>query len=148
MPAMAPLIILGSGYVGTRLARVALAEGRTVRVCRRSTGKIAQLGELGAQVKYVDAAMPKQLGPAMSGLAGATVVYSIPPVAALPPGQAIRAALQGAYGAGAACFIMLSSAGMYGSQPDDEAWVDEDTPVVHDDAPMLGVQARATTRAG
>jgi len=30
-----------------------------------------RLGELGAQVKYLDAAVPKQLGPACSGLAGA-----------------------------------------------------------------------------
>lgn len=138
---MAPLIILGCGYVGTRLARTALAAGRTVRVCARSTGRLAALAPLGAQVKYLDAAIPKQLGPVMSGLPGATVVYSIPPVTALPPGQAIRAALQGAYGAGAACFIHFSSAGLYGSQPDDDAWIDEDTPVVHDDTPMLNVQS-------
>jgi nucleoside-diphosphate-sugar epimerase len=138
---MTALIILGCGYVGTRLARTALAESRVVRVCRRSTGRLAPLAELGAQVKYTDAGVPKQLGPAVSGLAGATVVYSIPPVAALPPGQAIRAALQAAYGAGAACFLHLSSAGLYGGQPDDEIWIDEDTPVAHDDAPMLNVQA-------
>lgn len=138
---MAPLLILGCGYVGARLARAALAAGRTVRVCARSTGRLAALGELRAQVKYLDAAVPKQLGPASAGLAGATVVYSIPPVTSLPPGQAIRAALQAAYGAGAACFIHLSSAGLYGSQPDDETWVDEDTPIVHDDPPMMNVQS-------
>jgi len=138
---MAPLIILGCGYVGARLARTALAEGRTVRVCARSTGRLAPLGTAGAQVKYLDAAVPKQLGPALSGLAGATVVYSIPPVAALPPGQAVRAALQAAYGAGAGCFIHLSSAGLYGSQPDDEPWIDEDTPLAQDDPPMHNVMA-------
>ena len=138
---MAPLIILGCGYVGARLARTALAEGRTVRVCARSTGRLAPLGTAGAQVKYLDAAVPKQLGPALSGLAGSTVVYSIPPVAALPPGHAIRAALQAAYGGGAACFIHFSSAGLYGSQPDDDAWIDEDTPLALDDRPMANVQA-------
>jgi nucleoside-diphosphate-sugar epimerase len=140
-PPMTPLIILGCGYVGTRLARAVLADGRVVRVCGRSTGRLAPLGELGAQVKYVDAAVPKQLGPAISGLAGATVVYSIPPVTALPPGQAIRAALQTAYGAGAACFVHLSSAGLYGSQPDNDIWIDEDTPIAHDDPPMFNLQA-------
>ena len=136
---MVPLIVLGCGYVGARLARAALADGRTVRVCARSTGRLTPLGALGAQVKYVDAGVPKQLGPALSGLPGATVVYSIPPVGALPPGQAIRAALQAAYGAGAACFVMFSSSGLYGSQPDDDVWIDEDTPVAHDDPPMNNV---------
>jgi nucleoside-diphosphate-sugar epimerase len=136
---MAPLIILGCGYVGARLARAALAAGRTVRVAARSTGRLAPLGTAGAQVKFLDAGVPKQLGPAVAGLAGATVVYSIPPVAALPPGQGIRGALQAAYGAGAACFLHFSSAGLYGSQPDDEAWIDEDTAVVLDDRPMAGV---------
>jgi nucleoside-diphosphate-sugar epimerase len=138
---MVPLIILGCGYVGARLARAALADGRTVRVCARGTGRLAPLGELGAQVKYVDAGVPKQLGPAMSGLPGATVVYSIPPVAALPPGQAIRAALQAAHGAGAGCFLLFSSSGLYGSQPDDEIWIDEDTPVATDDPAMNNVKS-------
>jgi len=138
---MAPLIILGCGYVGTRLARAALAAGRTVRVCARSTGRLAALTPAGAQVKYLDAAVPKQIAPALSSLPGATVIYSIPPVTTLPPGQAIRAALQAAHGAGASCFIHLSSAGLYGSQPDDDAWIDEDTPVVHDDPPMMNVQS-------
>jgi nucleoside-diphosphate-sugar epimerase len=138
---MVPLIILGCGYVGARLARAALADGRTVRVCARGTGRLVPLGELGAQVKYLDAGVPKQLGPVMSGLAGATVVYSVPPVAALPPGQAIRAALQAAYGAGAGCFVLFSSSGLYGSQPDDEVWIDEDTPVATDDPAMNNVKS-------
>jgi nucleoside-diphosphate-sugar epimerase len=137
---MVPLIILGCGYVGARLARAALAEGRTVRVCARGTGRLAPLGALGAEVKFLDAGVPRQLTPAMSGLPGATVVYSIPPVGNLPPGVAIRAALQAAYGAGADCFILFSSSGLYGSAPDDEVWIDEDTPVATDDPPMNNVK--------
>src|SRR5262245_58630204 len=95
-PGMTPLIILGCGYVGTRLARTALAAGRTVRVCGRSTGRLAPITALGAQGKYVDAGVPKQLGPVLASLPGATVVHSVPPVTTLPPGQAIRAALQAA----------------------------------------------------
>jgi nucleoside-diphosphate-sugar epimerase len=138
---MAPLIILGCGYIGTRLARAALAAGRSVRVCGRSTGRLTALTEAGAQVKYLDASVAKQLSPALSGLPGATVVYSIPPITVLPPGQAIRAALQAAYGAGAACFVHFSSAGLYGSQPDDEVWIDEATPLAQDDPPMLNVHS-------
>ncbi|HMG52117.1 MAG TPA: NAD-dependent epimerase/dehydratase family protein [Kofleriaceae bacterium] len=138
---MVPLIILGCGYIGARLARAALADGRTVRVCARSTGRLTALGALGAQVKYLDAGVPKQFGPVMSSLQGATVVYSIPPVATLPPGMAIRAALQAAYGTGAACFVLFSSSGLYGSQPDDEAWIDDDTPVATDDPAMNNVKS-------
>jgi nucleoside-diphosphate-sugar epimerase len=138
---MPPLIILGCGYVGARLARAALAAGRDVRVCARSTGRLAPLGEAGAQVKYVDVAVPKQLGPVLSSLPGATVVYSVPATTPLPPGHAIRAAMQAAYGAGAACFVHFSSAGLYGSQPDDETWIDEDTPLAIDDRAMQGVRA-------
>jgi nucleoside-diphosphate-sugar epimerase len=134
-----PLIVLGCGYVGSRIARAALAEGRTVRVCARSTGKLAPLGALGAEVKYLDAQIPKQLPLAVASLQGATVVYSIPPVTNLPPGQALRAALQAAYGAGCGCFIYFSSSGLYGAGPDDDVWIDEDTPLAHDDPGMKNV---------
>jgi nucleoside-diphosphate-sugar epimerase len=138
---MAPLIILGCGYVGARLARAALADGRTVRVCARSTGRLAPLGALGAEVKYLDAGMPKQFATVLASLPGATVVYSIPPVGNLPPGQTIRHALQAAYGAGAGWFVLFSSSGLYGSQPDDDAWIDEDTELAHDDPAMNNVKA-------
>lgn len=139
------LVILGCGYVGTRLARAALAEGRAVRVCGRSTGRMVPLGELGAQVKYLDGGVPKGFTTALNGMAGATVVYSIPPVTSLPPGQAMRAALQAAYGAGAACFLYLSSAVLYGAEPDDDAWIDEDTPTAYDDPPMSNVRSDEET---
>jgi nucleoside-diphosphate-sugar epimerase len=136
---MRPLVILGCGYIGTRLARAALAAGRQVRVCARSTGRLAPLAALGAEVKYLDAAMPKQLGPAVNGMPGATVVCSIPPTTPLPAGHLITAATRAAYAAGAGCFVYFSSSGLYGDKPDDETWIDEDTPIVHDDPPMRGV---------
>lgn len=132
------LIILGCGYIGDRLARAALAAGRHVRVCARSTGRLAPLGALGAEIKYVNAAMPKLVNPILSGMAGATVVYSVPPVTELGPGHAMRAALQGAHAGGAACFVYFSSSGLYGAMPDDEAWIDEETPLATDDPPMSG----------
>ncbi len=139
------IVILGCGYVGARLARAALAEGRAVRVCARSTGRLTPLGELGAQVKFLDGGVPKGFTAALNGMAGATVVYSIPPVTSLPPGQAMRAALQAAYGAGCGCFIYLSSAGLYGAEPDDDVWIDEDTPTAADDPPMRNVKSDEDT---
>jgi nucleoside-diphosphate-sugar epimerase len=138
---MKPLIIVGCGYVGDRLARVALAEGRPVRVCARSTSRLAPLGALGAQVKYLDAAMTKQFAPALASLAGATVVYCVPPITGLPPGHAIGAALQAAYGGGADCFIHFSSSGLYGEGPDDDAWIDDETPIALDDHGMAAVRS-------
>ena len=137
---MSSLVILGCGYVGTRIAKAALAEGRTVRVCSRSTGRLQPLGAAGAQVKFLDASTPKSFTAALGGMAGATVVYSIPPVTTLPPRHAMRAALQAAYGGGATCFIYFSSCGLYGDSPDDETWVDEDTPVTPD-AAMQNIEA-------
>jgi nucleoside-diphosphate-sugar epimerase len=138
---VAPLIVLGCGYVGSRLARAARAEGEQVRVCARSTGRLAPLAALGAEVKYLDAAMPKQLGPVMASMHGATVVYSIPAASPLPPGLSVRNALQAAYGGGAATFIYFSTSGLYGAGPEDDVWIDEDTPVAHDDPVMKNALA-------
>jgi nucleoside-diphosphate-sugar epimerase len=134
-----PLVILGCGFLGTRIARAALAEGRPVRVCARSTGRLQPLAAAGAEVKFVDASVPKQLTGALAGNHGGTVVYAIPPVSTLPPGQAIRAALQAAYGGGATCFIHFSSSGLYGAEPDDDAWIDDDPPITQDDGPMRNI---------
>ena len=136
---MAPLVILGCGYVGARLARAGISAGRVVRACRRSTGKLGALAELGVETKYVDAATPKSFTAAMTGMAGAVVVYSIPPGPGLAPGHALRAAMQAAYGVKASCFVYFSSSGLYGAQPDDDAWIDEATPVANDDPPMANI---------
>lgn len=125
---MTPLVILGCGYVGTRLARAALAQGRRVRVASRSTGRLQPLAGDGAEVKFLDASNPKHFTTALASMHGATVVYSIPPVTSLPPRFAMRAALQAAYGAGVDRFIYFSSCGLYGDEPDDDTWIDEDTP--------------------
>ena len=131
---MGTFVVFGCGYVGTRIARAALAAGRSVRVCSRSTGRLQALGAEGAEVKFLDASQPKSFISAMNGTTDATVLYSIPPVTTLPPGHAMRAALQATYGANARCFIYFSSCGLYGDYPDDDNWVDEDTPATPDGA--------------
>src|SRR5262245_1228421 len=75
-----PLVIFGCGYIGGRLARAALEQGRKVRVCARGTARLQPLAALGAEIKFVDAARPKQFGPALVGMPQATVVHMIPPV--------------------------------------------------------------------
>ena len=136
-----PLIVLGCGYVGARVARAALAAGVAVRACARGTSRLQPLAAAGAQVKYVDAAMPKLLSPALASLPGALVLYSIPALSPLPPGVSVRNALQAAYGAGASAFVYFSSSGLYGDQPDDDVWIDEDTPVAIADPAMKNVLA-------
>ncbi len=135
-----PLVIIGCGYIGARVARAALAAGRHVRVCARSTGRLAPLGELGAEIKYLDAALPKQLSPILSGMRGGTCLYSVPPIGSVPPGDGPRKALQAAAGAGLQSFVYLSSAGLYGHDPDDDVWIDDDTEIRLDDPPMTGVR--------
>ena len=136
----APLIVLGCGYVGTHVAKLAREAGRTVRVAARGTGRLQPLLPLGIEVKFADIAIPKQLPVVFTSLHGATVLYSVPPASSGPPGSAVRNALQAAYGIGANCFVYLSSSGMYGPMPDDDAWIDEDSPLAHDDPPMAGRQ--------
>lgn len=136
----APLVILGCGYIGARVARAALAAGRTVRVASRSTGKLAPLGALGAELKYVDAALPKQLPAVMASMRGGTLLYSVPPIGSLPPGDGPRKALQAAAGAGLAVCVYLSSSGLYGPDPDDEAEIDDHTEITRDDPAMAGVR--------
>ena len=68
---MTPLVILGCGYVGTRIAKTALAQGRQVRVCSRSTGRLQPpFDALGAEVKFLDASTPKNFTAACSGMHG------------------------------------------------------------------------------
>jgi nucleoside-diphosphate-sugar epimerase len=131
-------VILGCGYVGSHIARAALTAGRPVRVCRRSTGKVAALGELGAQIKYLDASQPKQLTAALASSQGGTAIYAMSRVGG-PPGHIVRAALLAAYGGGISTFFYLSSSGLYGDGPDDDVWIDEDTPVAHGDQEMAHV---------
>lgn len=135
-----PLAIIGCGYIGTAVAKAALAAERPVRAFARSVGRMAPLAELGAEVKYFDVAQPAQLSKVLSGLRGGTVLYSVPPIGSIPPGNGPRKVLQAAAGAGVSTFIHLSSSGLYGSDPDDEVVIDDDTPVDLHDGAMSGVR--------
>jgi tryptophan 2,3-dioxygenase len=131
---MADWVVLGCGYVGSRLARVLLAEGgHRVRVCARNTARLEPLGELGAQVHALDATKSRGFGGALYGLSSPNVIYSIPPIATLPAGEPLRRAAEAASAVGARRFIYLSSTAVYGETPDGEV-VDESTPVATGDS--------------
>jgi uncharacterized cupin superfamily protein/nucleoside-diphosphate-sugar epimerase len=134
-PNLPPLVIFGCGYVGKRLARAAAATGRMVRACARHLGPLDELRALGVELSAIDASKPKQFGPAMHGIIGASVVYSIPPPPSMPAGEAVRRATQAAINSGVRSFVYLGSAGLYGQRADPD-WIDEDTPVAHDDPQM------------
>lgn len=127
--------MLGCGYIGSRVARAALARGRQVRVASRTASRLAPLGALGAEVKTFDAAKLKQIGPTLHGLPHATVLYAIPPITEHSAGAVLARTCEAAMNGGARSFIYLSSAGLYGDMPDED-WVDEDSGTAHDDQSM------------
>jgi len=130
---MADWLILGCGYVGGRLARALLADGQRVRVCARNVQRLEPLAAAGAQVHALDAAKLRAFGPALYSLRSPVVVYSIPPVPNLPPGEPLRRAAEAAMSAGAQKFIYLSSTSVYG-ETEDGLTVDEDSPIAIGDA--------------
>lgn len=125
---MATWVILGCGYVGTRLARALLAEGHTVRACGRDLARLAPLAALGAELVQIDGAKRRSFGAALYGASGAHVVFSIPPIAGSPPGSTVGRAAEAAQLAGARSFLYLGSTAVYGETPSGEI-VDESSPL-------------------
>ncbi len=122
-----PYVILGCGYVGTRLAQSLLADGVQVRVCARRTTLLEPLHAQGAQVHYLEASRSHQFGPAMLGLDQPIVVYAIPGVMGMPAGEAVRRAASAALRVHARAFIYLGSSAVYGRSEgnSNSDWVDE-----------------------
>ncbi|MFO0576938.1 MAG: NAD-dependent epimerase/dehydratase family protein [Polyangia bacterium] len=130
-----PYVLLGCGYVGTRLAQSLLADGARVRGCARRAGPLEPLRALGAEVSYLDASRPQMFQSALHGVPEPVVVYSIPGVPTLPAGEAVRRAAVAAQRARARAFIYLGSSSVYGrTDPGStEDWVDEDAAVATSD---------------
>jgi tryptophan 2,3-dioxygenase len=133
---MSDWVILGCGYVGTRLAEALLDAGERVRVCARNVARLQGLAARGAHVHPMDATKTRAFGPAMYGLSMPNVVYSVPPLPNMPPGEAIRRAAEAASAVGTQRFLYLSSTAVYGETPDGEV-VDEDTPSALGDAEAM-----------
>ena len=124
-----PYVILGCGYVGTRLAQSLLADGAQVRVCARRTALLEPLRAAGAQVHYLEASRSHQFGPAMLGFDQPVVIYSIPGVQGMPQGEAVRRAASAALRVHARAFVYLGSSAVYGRSEgnSNSDWVDEET---------------------
>jgi nucleoside-diphosphate-sugar epimerase len=127
-------VIIGCGYVGERLAERLLSDGERVRAGRRDVRKVDALAARGASLHAIDLARPRTLMPLFHGTQVPIVVYSAPPVAGMPPGEAIRRAGDAAQRVSASRFIYLGSTAVYGSPAVEGAWVDEDEPVAISDA--------------
>ncbi len=119
-------VILGCGYVGTRLAKELLAKGNNVRVCARNIARLEPLLQLGATAHAFDAAKSRAFGPAVYGLRSPIIVYSVPPVPGALAGDPVRRACEAAQAVGASRFIYLGSTAVYGPTTDGET-VDEDS---------------------
>jgi len=143
-----PLVILGCGFIGSRLARAAIAAGRTVRACTRSPAKVAALAELGVEVIAIDAAKQHQFGPALANQRGATVVYALPQIPGMIAGETVRRATHAAHNAGVGKFIYLGSAGVYGKRPEDHLVIDEMSSVSLDDRTAFHSDEAAVSAEG
>lgn len=80
---MRPVVILGSGYTGARVARLLLAAGARVLATSRDPGALAPLAAAGAEVVRVDAADRATLAAlrtAAAPLGELAVLCSVPPV--------------------------------------------------------------------
>ncbi|MCK6549443.1 NAD-dependent epimerase/dehydratase family protein [Myxococcota bacterium] len=119
------VVILGSGYVGARLARRLVARGDAVRATTTTEAKLEPLAALGAEVMlfrldaheedfaqaFEDADVIVHLAPPAAGEHPATIAARIK--AAAPR---VRA------------FVYGSTTAVFGRHDDPDEWVDESTP--------------------
>jgi nucleoside-diphosphate-sugar epimerase len=105
-----PIVIIGCGYTGRRVAVLLLREGRRVVVTTRDPASLADLSDRGAKVHHFDVAAPvaplKEIIPD-----GAVVLHSVPTSV-------------GELGPGPSRVVHISTTGVYGKQTE----VDEHTP--------------------
>ena len=106
-----PILILGCGYTGRRVANLFIARGVPVFATSRDAGNLEDLARKGASAIALDALMPVGLRQLPEGL---RVLHSIPPVDSvdLTPG------LLKALGGQIARLVYLSTTGVYGAQRD------------------------------
>lgn len=117
-------VIVGCGYVGTRLARSWLAAGGEVDAIVRTVASAGRLAEQGIRAAAMDL---DGLQPNLPPMADAWLYYLVPPP---PTGQGddrIRGFLAALDRVSAPRgIVLLSTTGVYGDC--DGAWIDESTP--------------------
>ena len=122
---MQPIVIIGCGYVGERVARAALDGGAPVIALTRNRQRAATLRQLGIDVHIGDLDQPRSV----TGLklAGARVFYFAPPPASGDRDPRIAGFLEVAASVGLPnVIVLISTTGVYGDC--GGAWVDESRP--------------------
>ena len=120
-----PLLLLGCGYTLSRVAQLALAEGRSVIATAREPARLRSLADAGATVLRLDVDEPATLAAAAEAVpSGVQAVHSVPVLRTerglVDPTPRLLRALAGKI----ARLAYISSTGVYGKQAD----VDETTP--------------------
>ncbi len=130
-----PVTILGCGFTGLALARLARAQGRAVRATLRDPSRTEALVALGVEVRATPRLEPEALTDWLDG-AGVAVCF--------PPDGHTDAALAPCLGR-AAGLVYLSSTGVYGAR---RGLIDASTPAAPDDPRgQLRLAAEALYRA-
>lgn len=121
-------VILGCGYIGTRLAKALLASGEGVLACARDKQRLAELQKAGADTYQFEATRRHAFHYAMGNARSPIVVYALPPYPNLPGGELVNRATSESLSVGAQRFVYLSSTAVYGEGRDAQI-VDEETPI-------------------
>lgn len=123
---MRPVLILGCGYVGQRLARQLCAEGRAVTGLVRSRESAAAVRDLGAKAVQSDLDTGSVLPPLP--IRNAELYYFAPPSRQGTTDARLRRVLASLTGAGLpARIVYISTSGVYGDCGGD--WVAETRPL-------------------
>jgi nucleoside-diphosphate-sugar epimerase len=122
---MRPVLIVGCGYVGRRMARQLIAEGHAVTGLVRSTESAAALATAGATVVQADLDAPGPLPPLPCG--AAEVYYFAPPPGEGEDDPRLRRVLTAFSVALPRRIVYISTSGVYGDCAGE--WVDESHPL-------------------
>ncbi|GIX04374.1 MAG: hypothetical protein KatS3mg114_0243 [Planctomycetaceae bacterium] len=148
---MARKLVLGAGYLGSRVANRWAEQGHQVHVVTRSPEKAQRFGQCGWQVHQGDITQPESLA-SLATWTFDTVLYAVgyDPRSGIPRAVVTLQGLQHMIALLAnrtARWIHISTTGVYGQQ--DGAWVDEASPCSpQHEAGQLAWQAEQAVHAG
>ena len=120
----APVLIMGCGDIGCRVARLEQAEGRTVAALARSPETASRLGQRGITAINGDLDKPERLTALPPHVS--TLYYFAPPPSAGDDDPRIHHALS-ALALPPARLVYIGTSGVYGDC--GGAWIDEDWPL-------------------
>jgi nucleoside-diphosphate-sugar epimerase len=122
---MSPVLIIGCGYTGRRVAAGEVAAGNRVTALARSDASAGRLQAAGPNVVRGDLDDPQSL--AALPVADATIYYLAPPPAAGVTDTRLRNFLSAIGDTRPARIVLISTSGVYGDCRGE--WVTEDRPV-------------------